>query len=110
MKALTLIFLLVFTLLSGCEEKMTNIAEIERLKNASTSNEEGEILDGILELLRENNTPITVTVMENGSEIPVQKLGEKIESNLSVRISFDNGDSYNWKPLENNNIFLLLRE
>ncbi len=89
---------------------MSNINSFEKLASAENSGEEEKILEGVLASLRKTNTPITITISENGVDIPVQSLSEKMDSSLRVEITFDNGESYIWSPLENNNIFLLLRE
>ena len=89
---------------------MSNIEALEKLNNAATPSEEEEILEAVVSSFKKSNTIMTVTIFESGVEIPVQTLDDKIDSNLSVKVTFDNGESVNWAPLKNNNIFLLLRE
>ncbi len=83
---------------------------IESLEKASTPIEEVEILEKFLSVMKSKNMPITIGISENEMEIPVQELGEKLNSDLTVNISFDDGGSFDWNPLDNQNIFLLLRE
>ena len=83
---------------------------VENLEKASTSIEEAEILENFVSTIKSKNAPITIGISESGIEIPVQEVGGKLNSDLTVSISFDDGSSFKWNPLDNQNIFLLLRE
>lgn len=111
MRAFIVILVVAASLLIGCEENMSNNSQIvEKLNNATTPLEEVEILEEVVSVLKNKYTPITISISENGIEIPVQEVGGKLSSELTVTISFDDGGSFVWMPLDNKNIYLLLRE
>jgi len=111
LKAFILIIGVVLSLLTGCEDNMDSKFKIaESPEKASTPIEEAKALEEVLGVIKNENTPITIAVSENNIEIPVQEVAEKLNSDLIVNILFDDGSSFKWKPLDNQNIFLLMRE
>ncbi len=111
MRAFIVILCVTVSLLIGCEENMSNNSQIvEKLNNATTPHEEVELLEKIIIELKNKNTPITISISGNGIEIPVQEISGKLGADLTVTVSFDDGGSFVWKPLDNKNIYLLLRE
>ena len=111
MKKLLLFVIITVGILTGCNEDMSNNIELaEKIGQANTPHEEAELLEEFLEVLKNQGTPITVEVKDNDVVIPIQELESKLNSNLIVNISFDDGSSIEWKPLDNKNIYLLLRE
>lgn len=111
MKIFIVFMSILVSLLIGCEDNMSSELKIGgSLEKARTPVEEAEILEKFLNVIKSKNTPITIGISENNIEIPLQGLGEKLNADLTVNISFDDGSSFKWKPLDNQNIFLLLRE
>jgi hypothetical protein len=111
MRSFIVILYLTASLLTGCEENMSNNSQVvEKLNSATTPHEEVELLEEFIIQLKNKNTPITISISENGIEIPVQEIGGKLSADLTVTISFDDAGSFVWKPLDNKNIYLLLRE
>ena len=111
MRAFIVILVVAASLLIGCEGNMNNNSKVvEKLNSATTPLGEVEILEEVISALKNKNIPITISISENGIEVPVQEVGGKLSSDLTVTISFDDGGSFVWKPLDNKNIYLLLRE
>lgn len=111
MRAFIVILVVAASLLIGCEGNMSNNSKVvEKLNSATTPLGEVEILEEVISALKNKNIPITISISETGIEVPVQEVGGKLNSDLTVTISFDDGGSFVWKPLDNKNIYLLLRE
>jgi len=103
--------LLLMGSIAGCNPDMSNIHEITKeIERSSTTSQESELIEKLLTELRNQNIPVTIEVTNIDQDIPVQDIANNIESNLTVKVSFDDGNIFEWEPLDNNNIYLLLRE
>jgi len=98
-------------MLTGCNSEMTEINRITKEITQSTApNEETIHVENLMHAIKENEAPITVELYENGKEVSISKISEHMESKFVVIVGFSNGSIFEWTPINNNNIFILLRE
>ena len=105
---LILCFLSIFM---GCSTNMTEVKNIAgAIGKSSTVSEETTQLNLLVQALQKDESSIVVSVYKEKMEVPIQKLPEIIDDELIIHISFSDGSKIEWKPKDNGNIYILLRE
>jgi hypothetical protein len=105
---LILCFLSIFM---GCSTNMTEVKNIaDAIEKSSTVSEEIKQLDLLVQALQKDESSIVVSVYKEKMEVPIQQLPEIIDDELIIHIAFSDGSKFEWKPKDNGNIYILLRE
>ncbi len=111
MNKILLIVMFIMSTTTGCNMNMSNTFEMAtKISQASTPIEESRLVEEFVNEIRIQRTPITVEVADGKGEVSIHDLEGSMESKLVVTISFDDGKKFKWEPLDNKNIYFLLRE
>lgn len=90
------------------------MSEVENIADAivksSTAREESKQLNLLVRALQKDESSIVVSVYKEKMEVPIQQLPEIIDDELIIHIGFSDGSKIEWKPKDNKNIYMLLRE
>ena len=90
---------------------MTEVNDIAgAIGKSSTVSEETKQLSLLVQALQEAESSIVVSVYKEKMEVPIQKLPEIIDDELIIHIALPDGSKVVWKPKDNENIYILLRE
>lgn len=101
----------ILVVLTGCNSEMNEINRITKvISESSVANEETINIEKLMHVVKENESPITVELYENGVEVPISHISKYMEKKLVVKVGFTNGSIFEWTPINNNNIYILLRE
>ena len=95
----------------GCSTNMTEVKNIaDAVGKSSTVSEEARQLNLLVHALQKDESSIVVSIYRDKVEVPIQKLPEIIDDELIINIAFSDGSKAKWKPKDNENIYILLRE
>ena len=108
MNKLFLCLLLITT--AGCNNNMDELnSHINNLVTNTDNAVEQSLVTKIQSFASSQKTSYGIEVSDNGLAVPMAELDKHIKMPLVVTITA--GDSENkWKPLDNQNIYILLRE
>ena len=102
----------LFFVLSGCSSDLKTIED--KLTNLTTSTDvasEKINAENFNEYAGDNKVGYSLEVKNNGGTVDIHNLQDNINEPLDVIISIENGElQSSWKPLDNKNIYILMRE
>ncbi|MCP4320578.1 MAG: hypothetical protein GY951_01560 [Psychromonas sp.] len=102
---------IIVVVLTGCNSEMNAINRITKdISKSTVANEETINVEKLAHAVKENESPVTVELYENGTEVSISNISKYMESKLVVKVGFTNGSIFEWTPIDNNNIYILLRE
>lgn len=114
MKRKLLIFLVFGLTLIGCETNMDNFKQhIDRLTTSDSGSSEQQNAVALNDYATEQHISYSLEIRRrtDSSLITMGELDKVLGDELNVAISVnDNEVKAIWKPIDNNNIFILLRE
>jgi len=97
-------------MLMGCSS-VSGVKQLAgSLGKASAAVEESNRLNDFMKALKNNESSTYVSIYNKELKIPINRLSGNISADLIVHIEFSDGSKFSWYPIDNENIYLLLRE
>ena len=111
MNKIILILITLTALLTGCKSEMKQIEKIANsIVTSETAQQEKVNLNKFTQIIKDSKTSYSVGLLYEGLEVPLSSLEEKMDISVIVNITLATGKIYKWHPVDNQNIYLLLRE
>lgn len=110
MKKTIFIMLCLISLISGCDNKMDLLKkQINDLTQSTNSAVEKNNAVALNEFSQNNNISYSLDIMKNNKSLNISDLDKNLNETLKIMIK--SGDLIQiWVPIDNKNIYILLRE